>query len=475
MRRAILVFGPFVLFAGAVFACEDDSGLPSSPTFLLDGSTATFDGNQAPFDGAAPDAEEDAEPDAPVVIPAVSVTVVGKTGPSADVRVVFHDADGAVLETKLTGADGKATRSAGAAPAMASALLAVAGQRQIMTWTGVEDGDQLVVRDLEPYEETSGGSFAVALPGAFSDAGASGYEIVAGECFTFTESSQTATLPLMPYCTRGAKSSVLVRAKSYEGELVGHSFSKGNNVPTNGATVAVATGVWRVPASVTLSVSNVPPDTEGNAELLEISDGHGYPSGSVGLSQPATLQTATGFADALQATASISSGQQGWAKRVIAKRGAPAASITLDAALFLPPISGAEISANDAARPVVSWTSTSTAAADGGLVRVRYYTADETSSSWTFVVAPGSTSVKAPAMPAEAESFLPDPTNDSPSRFSRPTVVFIEADTIPSYALFRRTQSAIADYAFPFASYALPPLPTNGTYRATAFSQGEVR
>ncbi|MCW5833324.1 MAG: hypothetical protein KIS78_13060 [Labilithrix sp.] len=464
MRRVTLVFGPFVLLAGAVFACEDDSGAPSSPSFLLDGSTPTFDGSQTPFDGAAPDAE----PDAPVVQPSVSVTVVGEAGPEAGVRVVFHGADGAVLETKLTGADGKATRSDGATPAMASALLSKPGHRQIVTWTGVEEGDQLVVRDAEWNEERFIGELTVTLPGPFSDAGATNYEVRAGNCQGYTE-GQTVTFNLLSYCYGEAKGSVLVRARDGEGDLVGHSFSKGNALPTDGGAVAVATGAWRVPTSVSLSVTGVPAGVFGERELLEVAGGHGYRAGyAEGLEGQATFATATSFADALQANAFLYANGSG--KRAIAKRVAPAAAITLDATQLLPPITSAEVSGTDARRPVLRWTTDGAAAADGGLVRTHFYAPDETYSVWTFVVPPGSESVTAPAMPAEAESFLPEAGDAGPVAFGSPTIVFIEADTLPSYTAFRRLQGSIADAELPFAGYSLPALPANGTYSASSFT-----
>ncbi|MBX3211096.1 MAG: hypothetical protein KF850_03615 [Labilithrix sp.] len=469
MRRAPLVFGPFVLLAGAVFACEDDGGAPSGPSFLLDASTPTFDGSQPPFDGATPDAE----PDAPVVQPPVSVTVFGKAGPEADVRVVFHDANGAVLETKLTGADGKATRSAGAIPAMASALLSQDGSRRIVTWTGVEDGDQLAVHDVDStFQESMVGAFAVTFPGPFSDAGATSYEARASDCYNYTE-GQSTTINLLSYCVSGAKSSVLVQARNGAGDLVGHSFSKGNTVPTDGGTVAVATGAWRVPASVSLSLAGLPSDTYGEMDLLEIADGYGYLAGATeGLETQAIFATASTFADALQASASFYD-EEGPGKRVLAKRVAPTAAIALDAAELLPPITSSAVSGTDARRPVLRWTSSSTAGADGGLVRTGFFTPDDAYVAWTFVVPPGSTSVTAPAMPAEAESFLPAAGDAGPADFMPPTVVFIEADVLPSYTAFRRLQGSLVDHNLPFQGYRLPPLPANGAYRATVRSSGD--
>jgi hypothetical protein len=257
MRKAALVLGPLgLLFAGSIFACENDGNVGGGPDLSLDGGAPSFDaGQQPPIDGSVPDVA----PDAPPGPPSVTVTVTDRNGPKGNVRVVFHDAAGAVLETKLTGADGKAS-SAGALPAMASALLGSGYDRHIVTWTGVENGDDLAVKDVEPEnDETVIGSYNVTLIGQVADQNAYQYDIYAGSCgTTFADTATlTGSLNLYKFCV-GSQSSVLVRAVDDGYTPIAHSFKKANPVPTDGGAVAVATGEWKPSATLTITATGVP-------------------------------------------------------------------------------------------------------------------------------------------------------------------------------------------------------------------------
>src|SRR4051812_20934073 len=106
MRKLVFLFAPATLALVALMACEQDSSGGGGQISFEGGSTSFDAPPPTTVDGATPDAT----PDAPVV-PAVSVTVTSSRGPKAEVLVVFHDATGAVMETKVTGADGKATHT----------------------------------------------------------------------------------------------------------------------------------------------------------------------------------------------------------------------------------------------------------------------------------------------------------------------------------------------------------------------------
>ena len=466
MRRAALVLGPFTLLTGAIFACESDPDGNGGPAFLLDGSAPSFDAGQQPFDSSTPTPE--ASPDAPPGPPAVTISVTGRGGPKANVRVVFHAANGAVLETKLTDATGKAKSSGTTLPAMASALLGNTYQRHIVTWTAIEDGDVLAVRDPDQGDgetESMLGRYDVTMPAPFDDAGTSRYDIHAADCYGFSQAT-TATIDLYPSCVRGDKSSVLVRALDPDNNIVGHAYKKSLAVPTDGGTVPVATGQWANAGTVTVSATNV--TGSPSVELLEIADGHGYTDGySHSLDSEThteTFPTATGFAEALQASIHLFSNN---GRQTIARRVAPTATITFDGSLALPPIISASVSGTDARRPALTWTSPSTAGTDGGIVRIHVW--GEPRYTWTFVVPPGSTSVNAPAMPPEADSYLPPVTDaGAEDTFDPPEVTFIEADVLPSYAAFRQQQGVFAPPGTSI-SFGLPAMPVNGTYRSTSW------
>lgn len=458
MRKFLLVVcGPMALLAAtALVACETETSDGPGPSFGVDGSTSPFDGSgldsATPSDGSAPDAAAAGQ---------VTVRISDRSGPRASVRVVFHDASGAVLETKLTGADGKAT-SSGALPAMASALVARGTDRDIVTWTGLEAGDELALRELVPGSLL--GQYDVTLPGPFG--GATSYDVRAGDCSAFTEGT-SALLDLYPGCV-SQQGAVLARASDLAGATLAHAFKKGATYPTDGGALAVAMGAWQTPTNVTVNATGLGP-SGADAELVEIADGIGFRSFEQTLEESSTaFATATGFSDAHQASLLLY--PQPGAKQIVARRAAPAATIALDAAQALPPITATAISGGSARRPVLTWTSSSTAAADGGLVRVRFFGPQDASYHWTFVIPPGATTVTAPAMPDEANAFLPTAIDGGPTDFESPEVVFVESDVIPSYAVFRRQQGTLIGLETSFAGFSLPAMPMNGTYRATAFA-----
>jgi len=459
MRKLVFLALPALALA-PLMACEDDSvGGGPSPTF--DAGLSDWSAPPTTFDGSTPDAT----PDAPVV-PAVSVTVTSVAGPKADVRVVFHDASGAVLDTKLTGGDGKATHT-GATPAMVSALVMSGSRHDIVTWTGVEDGDDLQLRADESGEEV--GMYSVALS-SMPDGGV-GIIDVESPCSDNQTYGTATELPMYRYCTR-AQNAVLATARTYSGTVVSHAFKKGNPGVSDGGTGAITLGDFKAPSSFSMTVANLPGESRFDATLLEIADGAGFRNrwdsweGST-----VTYPTATSFAEAYQATASF--GIFGTA-RAITKRIAPAASVEFDYADLLPAIESAVVDASNPRRPVVSWEAAApTTDADGGLVRFSFSGPEGWDYSWTFVVAPGATSVTAPAMPPDAESFLPPaPDSGVDAMFSPPKILVVEADVLPGYAAFRRQQGVVLG---PEAMYlndgTLPALPVNGTFRTSIWAE----
>lgn len=455
MRKLVFLLAPATLALLAVMACETDSS-SGGPQLGFDASLADFAAPPATgIDAPPPDKDAD-------VVPAVTVTVTSSRGPKAGVTVVFHDATGAVIETKSTGADGKVAHT-GTPPSMVSALLAVGSTRHIVTWTGAEVGDALVVRDTDTSEQI--GLYSVTFAD-FPETGAETYRVLS-PCGS-SESNGTATeLPLYQGCTR-AQNAVLAAAHSGAGQITSHSFKKGNPNVTDGGTGAISLTGWNAPSSFTSTVSNLPGETFVDSRLLEIADGSGFwnDSGSTDGSST-SFTTATGFADALQASTQFESNGS---VRSITKRLAPAPSVAFDFATLLPPVTGAEIDTTDPRRPIVHWTSESAVVADGGLVHFNFSRSDEVSGDWTFVVPSGATSIKAPSMPAEAADFLPAAADSGlESYIAQPEIAFIEADAIPNYTFFRNQQGAILGLWEGYGGFTLPALAADGTYRLTGW------
>jgi len=459
MRKSVLLFAPttLALALAALAGCETDSP-GGSPGFQFDSGVA--DWTPPPTTTTDGGATPDAAPDAPVV-PSVSVTVLGYAGPKAGVRIVFHDASGAVLETKLTGNDGKATRT-GETPAMVSALIAMGSyERRIVTWTGVEDGDDLQLLAGEE-EDAMIGMYNVTLANAPDVS----IFTVANACDR-NESYGTATeLPLYRSCAR-AQNAVLATGRPFQGAPTAFAYKKGNPIVTDGGTGAITLDDWKSPAAFTLNVTNRPAEGWFDASLLEIADGSPFENhwsnwddnGAV------TYSIAPGFADAYQASAMFE-GQAGAERRIAKRVAAGSSNVTLDYATILPALESADLDTTNPRRPVITWTPTAPlTATDGGVIHFTFYS-QEVMRSWTLVVPGNVTTVTAPAMPTEAEDFLPHAEDAGvSSSFAPPRLMFVESDAIPSYASFRKQQGLLLD-----RSNRLPVLPADGTLRTTSWS-----
>lgn len=431
-----------------LFACENDENA---------GALAAPDGGALELDSSAP-ALDSAAPPPPVT--SVTVTVLGNDGPRSGVLVVFHDANGAVLETKTTAADGKAT-STGATPAMASALLSHSGQRDIVTWTELEAGDELAVNDFDFF--TDRGGYEVSLPALFD--GAAYYDARVGDCASGTPrwtGTEAKSVPLRTGCVR-AQNGVLVDAFDENDNVIAHAFAK--NVALPGATpLAVPVGNFVAPTDIVVAETNIPAEASNYAEVTQIVGGVGYETfGGASDGFPKTFQTATGFADAVQAV--VYTSEAGGAARVLGRRVAPPVApgtFSFDFATALPLITGGMTDVTDPRRPLMTWTSTSSlSAADGGFVQFMQYLGGDTQLTWTFVIPSGVTSMKAPSLPADADAWLPGAETEGPGSLN---IVYTESDQIPNYATFRRQQGTL----FRSSAYVyIPTLQVDGTINIT--------
>jgi len=426
MNRRLLglvALGLALPVASGLAACESDSN--TGPSTVPSPEAGDFDAPGSPDAPVAP-------VDSAVPSGAVSLTVKGNGGaPLNDVTVVFHDAAGAVIETKSTSGAGVAV-STGATPAMVSVLLKGNVDWRIVTWTGVEAGDALAMNLVATF--ANAGAYDVSLSAVFD--GATTYVARTGDCASSVPpwtGVGSKTLNLRAECV-GAKNGVVVQARDAT-SLLAYAFAKDVAAP-GAAPVPVTVGAFAAPTPVAVSLSNVPGDTNGSfVNLDEIVGTVGFPNtngdeeGST-----TTFQTATGFAEALQGSAyvNLSEGSfQGMTRRVAAP--AAAGALTFDFATALPRITNPTTTTTDPKRPELAWTHASPQTkADGGLVQIQWAFAD-TQFSWTFVVPPTASTVKAPALPAVADEYFP-----AGASFNDPVVVYFDADVVPSYAVFRR-------------------------------------
>ena len=87
--------------------------------------------------------------------------------------------------------------------------------------------------------------------------------------------------------------------------------------------------------------------------------------------------------------------------------------------------------------------------------------------TWTFVVPPTATSVRVPEIPAASSPLTPDA---GVGFDSIPLVASVEASFVPNYAALRSVFASLPATGYPNKAVMLPPLPSDGTVRVTAFS-----
>ncbi|CAN5914129.1 hypothetical protein BH11MYX4_BH11MYX4_61340 [soil metagenome] len=470
MRRVLFGLSP-VVAALSLFACEDSGSGGGSGIFTTDGGS--FEASPPSEAGPVGDGGGDAP-----AAKNVTVSIVRGAAPAAGVTVVFHDTAGAVLETKTSGADGKATSSDGVSPAQATILLGGGGSRNLITYTALEAGDELLVRD-DADVLFQGGTYSVVTQGTFADGGAESMSASIGECQGY---SSTSPIPVFLgiACVRPT-TAVLARAfgpATGGSPVLAYAYAKGKATgPTDGGTAPLAVGPWLAPTDVKVTLKNVPAETSTQATLFEIADGLGIENltGAITRIDPgSTFKVAPGFGDAYQAAGRMFPIAAQGATITVAKRAAPSATVDIDFAAAPPALESTTLVSTTVQRPETSWTTlggASLATMDGGTVFVSWYDQSESGGTWAFVVPPGVKSVKAPAMPTAADPWVPHPPTDAGGAvtFNDPVVVFAEADTLPGYAAFRKGIGLVIPLANVYQPDARAILPSNGTIKLTSF------
>jgi hypothetical protein len=421
-----------VLLSLAAVACGSETADDAAGAGSPNASITDERGGDAPSTSPSPTGESPATPGAPAP---VVVSVLGVNGlPQADIGVVFHDANGAVIGEAKTATDGKASSTGVPTPAMVSALLGDERAKHVLTWTTVKAGDVLETKNIS-WGADEIGAYAVTLPGSMP--GATFYNGYSGECSGSTNKAESFSIGLVPDCVRaGDSNGVLVIAYGDLWKPIGYAYAKDLTAPVD-TKMEVPASAFKALESLDVVIANAPQNTAGDAEVFEVSKGvqvmRGY---SPVKGEKATFAVAGSFADSFQvhATASGDDLTNGWF--TVSKRVASTTTETsVDFANALPRISETKKDETDATRPVLSWTSAgSLAATDGGHISLRWYDADDKPRGWTLLVAPGASSVKIPALPVTAATFVPGVGVTSTAH-----VLFVESDAFADHDAFRRT------------------------------------
>lgn len=454
MRRSILSLAPLTLCVLAAFACDDVQVANLDPLDLDAGNLDAFVPPIPAID--AGDAGEDAS------LPDATVTILGSAAARTGVEIVFGGADGAVLSTAKTDANGRVTVPAGAVTV--TALLKNEQEYSLVTWTGVKLGDTLSTRALEPVENgTLVGTYDVTLDNA---PGGSRFFVMEASSVCRTQQSVepglTGQVDVRPPCVFGTTSALLASqyTNATSGEMLAYAFKKGLALPA--ASTAVTLDTWVNPVKATLTATNVPVEAYLDATFMEIAGGAPFnrQSRSVDVETGVRFDTVPGFADAVQVGVEVNGGQSSHGTVIV--RAANAAGLTVDLGSLLPELVVNEPSGADQTRPTVTWTGDTSQTA-GGVIRIPFVGAEANANyTWTILVPPGSSTVTAPALPADAAAFLP--VTDAPVLYASGSFVAGPGLTpdILRAAAFASLEVTSDDVE---ATIIATPMPANGVYR----------
>ena len=417
------------------------------------------------------------EAGADVVVPAtkgVTVTVLDNLAPKKDVRVITHDATGAVLADLKTDAAGKVTLAA--APSMITVLSVrgsdVAPTFAPITYVGVADGDALLVDTTDPDATTQRGKLSVSFGTPY--AGATSYAVEVGrDCvWSTTTPAEPLLVNLFSNCV-AAQNAVLVRASDGTSDLA-YGFAKNQAASVANGTLQVGPINFTVKGATTQKATNLPVDAAVSAQLHSIANGAAfYTNDRTGSLEGAGLSfsTATGFAEAYQVSVEASRYANGGTRtKSFVQRTATAAPATevlpaIDFATALPYVTDVTFAKAVPARAEVAITSEAPlTTADGAVAEIVWYAGGESDARWTFVLPPTTTAFKLPAIPADAASFIPT----AGAVLTR--ITFVEASQVPGYKELKALPVSMDGLRMVQAGTTLP---TAGTLRASGWTLGD--
>ncbi len=468
--RLLALLAPALLLPAA---CENSSSSPAAP-FTFEAGPG-FEAGPPAEAGPLEDAgiAVDAADTAPPAPKGVTVTVIDGLTPKADVRVISHDATGAVIGDAKTDATGKLTIAV--APSTVTVLTTGFSAPKAVTFLAVTDGDNLVVRIPLNIEESNVGSYSFTFTAGVQGQSVNAQAFVNGPLCTNTtaDTSMPLLVGVVPSCLSAANA-VLARGTDSGFNIDGFTFKKSVAPPVANTTSAVVLPAWTTPGTTTLTATNTPGvQASISGSLYMIANGASFPaqsaSGTINSMAGQGFWTATGFADAYQSwVRSFDDVTDQVVTSIIRRESTTAPAIaTLAAVDFtnaLPYVTAAAVDTTTVARPIVTLTSDKPlTAADAGLVVLSWTTATQATGTWTFVVpASAAATFKAPALPADATAFTPI------GGVKADSAAFFEASQIPGY-----TEAKTLPVS-PGVSFALlagsQALPTNGTVRLTTWA-----
>lgn len=204
----------------------------------------------------------DALPDAPEA--PVAITVTRQSVPLADIPVIFHRADGTLVETRVTNSAGRAEARTGPG-GFVTAVTSFAADRDVKTFAGVQPGDQLVL-DGAPNASTPMTTYAVHVAQV---AGAVFYR-VGVRCLVGTgEQVGANTNPVILSVTTTclAPTETLVTALDSFGFPIESVFGE-EATPTDGGVVDLTNAVPSSAETATLTLANIDGGTLESSRVI---------------------------------------------------------------------------------------------------------------------------------------------------------------------------------------------------------------
>ncbi|MFI5296827.1 MAG: hypothetical protein ACHREM_01905 [Polyangiales bacterium] len=413
----------------------------------------------------------------------VTITVINALGVEPGVSIAFQDATGAVIGTATTDSTGTASRVVPTG-SQVTAILGSATSASLITITAVEPGDQLLALDTNYAGATAS---IAAVPAPLPDAGADAslsFAANAGSCAT-TFATPPASLALSAPCVSAGKFPFLVVAEGASFAPLSFAFQKGNSVLTDGGTTTVSMpDAWSTTTTAqTIAATNVASSGAAPNFLVfsEIADGvpttttASYSSADDAGVQSATFTTHVGFADSVLAEADMFAAQAAGASFLAIAQLGPAPTLasttTFDLSTLLPMITNATVDGTTTpTQPSVALTTgASLASTQGGVVSISWFGSLDggaaVTGTWTIVVPPTATTVQAPQLPSAASAWAPF----GGAGYRTPIALFAQASFWTGYAQFRAQSANLTTGTLNYGQAIVPPLPSPGIVRVTAF------
>lgn len=391
-------FVPVSCLALAALGCGEVSTATPDATPQVDGST--------PPD-ARPDNADAAAPDAIPMGP-VTVTLMASGEPVADVDVVFHDADGAVLFHEKTDATGTASATV-AAGSMVTAALA-----SIFTVTEVEPGDNLLF-SAGALPPISPAFLAITVAEPFPNAVDYVLSYCPSQTVVVTDLDSIPVTISNPSCfAPDGTVSIVVRARDSGGNFIGYTYGTGLELAASGPTSIVLDEPWSSElADVGTGVSNAP--TTGSMSMQTAVRLNGRPYLPQNASTSLVAGGGASFLGAFPAIpgagfayeyniGTVENGVQTYLADGVGAVPTLPETLVLNDFPALPEVDTLDVSQPD--RFAASWQGT-VAGANHALVLLSYERPDETFVNWAILVPPSAQSAQIPELPASLAARAP--------------------------------------------------------------------